>query len=155
MTIAIATLIEQTALAMLQSGTPQGVVFPDVPAASILARKLPKISETIDLLPAIILAGAEEPEEWELTDFEGSTQLVYPFEICRIAPVNADQSPDNNVRLFRQIVRQIFYPQDILLAPTVWTIELKPGHLYDRAALNQQYSFSSMVVRFLSQESFG
>jgi hypothetical protein len=147
----VGQILENWVLSVLQ-----GLSFNGVAPTSIVARKLPEIGEALGVdPPAILLAPAVQDEEREFVDFESDFQVSYTFEICRVAASNRDFSPDPYARQFQQLIRQAFVPQDISAAPGVWTIEVEIGHLYDRSTLNSQYSYTSMLVKFLSEELGG
>ncbi len=145
----IGTDLESAVLAIVQS-----ITFTSVDPANILARALPLNGETLDHLPTIILAAADEPEERKPLSFEDDWELYYPFEICRIDASNRDYLVKPLAREFKQLIRKAFGVTLVIL--NVWdTPEVKIGHLFDRDTLAQQYTYSSCVVAFRSQEQGG
>lgn len=145
----IGATIRAMALAVLQ-----GVTFTGV--TTIISRKLPKAGETLDFpLPIIILAPAARDRDREANSTEGTWGVTYPFEVCLVAGGNYDFGDSDTADLFQQQVRQAFAPCTYAAAPTVWLAEVEPGHLYDRGTLADNYNYTSMIVRFMSQESGG
>ncbi len=133
----------------------QAVTYPGIAAGNVVAAKLPRVGEQLQpQAPCLILAAGEEREGRDHADTEGGAWRVAPFEVAAVKGTAGDFASDPELEGWRD---QAFSACDgqaaeaaVMAAVTsakAWRVEVSPGQLYDRAALNQQYAYSSFVVR--------
>jgi hypothetical protein len=130
----------------------QGLTLTGIASANIKRRMLPKASETLDKLPAVLVApasgkGRRRPHTW------GAVNRVYPIEVAIVTPVNRDFATKiADVTQWLQTIEAAFDGPRISGAATVWDVDVDVGATFDRSTLNQQYAYSSLLLNVHSHE---
>ncbi len=146
--------IEAAILARVQTGSYLGISNP----SAIVARALPKVSESLaPAPPCILLAAADEDEPTEPATTEDTFFVTYPFEIAIISAFNRDATTKTAVRRWRQIARKTLGEAGrtaiIAAVPAVYMIDPpKNGSLFSRSRLSDQFVYCSFVVRVYTHE---
>jgi hypothetical protein len=126
-----------------------GLALDGVQAVRI--RKLPRADEELDELPIIVVA-PDDPERVRHAGFE-SVNVIYTADIVWIGGGGV-QALDQveQVLAFREAVRQAFQGPLLAGVDEVWKTELAPGPAFNRRALNRNYDYSGLRVRFHANE---
>lgn len=122
----------------------------------VLIRKLPKLGETLDSAPVVLICPTEQPEK--IIDYatEGLVYVEYGVEIVIVAANNQDYLSNLDSYLnFRQQIRLLFQGTTLTGAPTVCDMDMIPEAPIDRALVAADYDYSAISVRFKSCESRG
>jgi hypothetical protein len=150
---AIGQQIEDALLARLQA-----VAFSGIDAASVVARALPHLGESLDPTgDAVILAAADADEDGEELGTEDWLSVCYPFEVAVVLAKNRDLGAMPDARLLRQQARRAFGRAGRELVqsavPGVYRVEPPAnGRLFDRGLLAEQYLYCAFVVRVFACE---
>ena len=121
----------------------------------MLKRKLPKVNETLDALPVIIVCPSQTPEEIGDASFDNLVDVFYNVDIVFVAANNQDQSTNLDEWLeWRQQIRRAFGQPDSITSTvaSIWDIEIRPMAPLDRTQINNNYDYSGLTIRFKSQE---
>ena len=137
--------------------TVQGLNFSGAVATSNIKRRmLPKVSETLDSLPCILVApgpGGEQVEDFSFEDGVAK-HVVYQVEVVVVAASNHDYATNEaTYEDWRQTVRRAFQSHSLAGVPTVFQISLRPSPPFDRRLLNEQYAYSGLVLLVHAAES--
>lgn len=131
--------------------TAQGMVT--MPPGNVKRRMLPDVRAVLDGLPCVILAASSIPESEEIVSFEGHKNVVWAAEVAVVAGGNADYvTLDPLIRSWQEQIKRAFGDPRLDGAPSVWDTRISPGPLFDHSLLNQQYTFTSVTIRFSSCE---
>lgn len=118
---------------------------------AVCIRKLPRADEGLDELPVVVIA-PDDPEQVKHAGFE-SVNVVYTVDIVRIGAGGAQALGQvDQVLAFRQAVRRAFQGPLLAGVDEVWHTELAPGPAFHRRALNRNYDYSGLRVRFHANE---
>jgi hypothetical protein len=125
------------------------------PETGIKVRKLPKATESLDSLPCVIIAPAEEPEEVEPLSAEddAAMEVVYSVDVVAIADDDADFSTNLDRYLrWREQVRLAFQPPRLAAVAAVFDTDILPFSPLDRQLLNANYAYTGHTIRFHAAE---
>jgi hypothetical protein len=131
----------------------QALTFdPPLTAGQILVRKLPAVRDQLDVLPCIILCTAEEGELQRPLSFR-YYDVIYAVQLT-IVQKHAEDVVANHDRIlrWREQLRAAFQHAALAGVPSVWATRFEPEAPLDRRKLARDYDYSSMIVRFHSQE---
>ena len=133
--------------------TLQAVTFTGLSPDNIRIRMLPKVGETLDVVPCILIAPGDV-ERKSVQGFENKVNKVYPVEVAIVAAVNRDFSTKLPILLeWRQQSDRALAGPLLTGAPTVWDTRMDYKVLFDRSLLAKQYGYLSFTVRFTSCEN--
>ncbi len=127
----------------------QGLDLSGLSDANVKVRKLPKVGESIDTLPCVLVSPGDSPEDVERLSFEDDSgvSVRYPADIVIVAAGNRDFS--SNLDLYagwRQSIRRLFQDDALDGVDRVFRVDIEPKPLYDRGLLNQNYDYLGMSV---------
>lgn len=137
----------------------QGVDFEDIDDERIKIRELPKVGETLDPVPAILIAPfgdlRSEPE-----DMEGNATRIHTVQIVLVDAHEGDYATDRAKRQkwHKQVVNAIEKQVDgswrlgLSNVPSVWDIRFLRAPTFDRGKLAEGYAYLGVLVEFYSDE---
>lgn len=123
----------------------------------VVVMKLPAVEEELDTLPLIAIVPSEEDAEHRPYSYGNQAEVVYPVEVVAISKgkrlLAAEGNTDPNDNLSRHTgwqsrVWRSFYDPRVLGIPGVWKCEIRPGKPVDRGAVNQNYDYVPVTLRF-------
>lgn len=118
---------------------------------AVRIRKLPRADEELDELPIIVVA-PDDPERVKHAGFE-SVSVIYSVDIVWIGAGGVQALGQVEPALtFREAVRRAFQGPLLAGVEEVWQTELAPGPAFNRRALNRNYDYSGLRVRFHANE---
>ena len=130
-----------------------------IPPASIIVRMMPTATETLQVLPCVIISPFENIDV-EVAGFDSMDFVDYFVEISLVAAANLDfatkqslyqgwhkaarlaitRMPDGNSRSTLDSV------------PSVWNITSVRNPTFNHSKLNQLYAYQSVVIKFSCYE---
>jgi hypothetical protein len=112
-----------------------------ISASNVTIRMLPKIDETIDPLPSILVSPIV-PESYPYGFFHDSVIVRYAADIVIVAANNNDLSTNLGAYLqWRESLRRKFQTAKEANIPGVFNATVSPMVMFDRAALAGQYAY--------------
>ncbi len=131
----------------------------DLDPADIKVRSMPKVAETLDRTPCIIVAPYGSVRN-EPLDFEGNRTKTYQVEIAVVAKSFGDYQTNQPKYLgwIEQIDEVLTFEipgtirQTLPSLPNVYGITIEEEPTFDRTKLNQQYAYQSLLLSVESQE---
>lgn len=130
-----------------------------IPVADFKIRELPKVGDTLDLVPCVLICSCDDLGS-EPLDMEGNANRAHRVQICLVDGHEGDFATDRKKRQKwrKQALNAIEFEADgswrlsLPNVPSVWSIKPVKVKELDRAKLAQNYAFFPMVVEFQSQE---
>lgn len=154
MPTAIATAIDNDLKDILQA-----VTFTGIDTANVgKIRELPKVGESLDTVPCILIAPFGKNRSDPLGT-EGPSGRIYAREICLIDGHEGDYATDKPARelWMQQAINAIEkngsdHRVSLPSASSVWSVEIDEAPTFDRSKLNQNYAYFGVVVIIRSSE---
>lgn len=147
MATALGTAIDQDLKDILQA-----LSFSGIDSANVKIRELPKVGEVIDVVPCVVI-GPYGKDKSEPMGTEGSSGRVHAREVCLIDGHEGDFASDKPKRelWLQQAMNGIEKVGDefrtsLPSVPKAWSVEIDGAATFDRAKLNQNYAYQSIVV---------
>jgi hypothetical protein len=118
----------------------------------VVIRKLPKVQEPLDTVPCVLVVPAA-PEQVEVANFEGLVYVWYTVGVVVVAANNQDFSSNLDSYLsWREQIRRLFQAPSLPGVSQVWDTEVHPEPVIDPEAVNADYDYSGLTLRFRTVE---
>lgn len=128
-----------------------GLTFDTAPLP-VLKRKLPRVSETLEMLPCLLVCPSTRPERYQPAA-EGLVFLDYAVDVSMAAPGNRDWATNLDQYLqWRQQIRGLFQGPLLAGVSAVYDTDITPGTPIDRTLVNSNYDYSTLGLLFSAIE---
>ena len=123
------------------------------PQPAVELRKLPKVGETLEVLPVLLVTPHPQPEKDEPADTEGRRFVDYRIQVVHVAAGNRDFQSNLDLYLnWRQAVRRLFDAPLLAGASQVYDTQVLPEVVIDRNLVNMNYDYSGLSFLFRAIE---
>lgn len=134
----------------------QGLSLSGFVANDIIIRKLPRIDESLDNVPKVIIAPAQDQDEQvESASFEDEDFVTYPIDIVVVTAGNMSLSEAglNAIQDYRTSIRAALRAMVLSGVSSLVTIEVEPDAVVDEDKLNANYDYSLIRALVTVQEA--
>lgn len=138
--------------------TIQGLELSPIQPERVYRRMLPRVAESLESLPCVLVAPGPGGEALEPLSFEDDLAyaVTYQAEIVVVAASNANlQVLEPTVEKWRQRLRRSLQNHTLNGVPEVYRIQIRPSPPFERRLLNSQYAYSGQVFLFTAAEQRG